>query len=411
MSLKFWHKLEAIVYFGIFFAVCIIQLAYNPSTLPLGFEHAKVQILGVLGVFLVLWLCIQFAAYNQKLTEIFAKDKLKLILLALALLTYLLILLSTLTSPYQDIAYLGSRFRLTGIWAWSSIILVFIFALLFTKKSYLRALVNLYLIVIIFHMLLGIADASRLSWEQIQLGFYVNGNYGQANFFGSTLISGAVILLYRLLFYENKIKNKISYLLLLILFLVTTLLSFSYGSWLNITFFSIFLIFNKVLKLNKILQNKVYIINSTLLIIYMVALALATFYFDESRRLFWQATTHLVGMRPVFGFGSDTLSYAFADNGLLIGRLVDRAHNSYLDLVFNFGLAILLPIIIAFALTWSRLKTVLHDKNLQQVCLVVIVFLVTAVMHEKSIYHYAEFALFAGILVSQLKSPSKKSLN
>lgn len=411
------QNLKRLITIVIFTCLISTQLLIDKSNIPIGFESAKAISIHVISLICAIVLLVEltFSFFNRDLN--FTKEKL-FILLGFVLIL-LLAITTTLNSDYFEVALLGNRFRFFGLLILLSLLIIILFFWRFYDKQDVDLYVNIFLIIVTFNSLIAFTQFLNLDHETVQLGKYVNGNFGQANFFADTAAAAAGTSFF--LFFKNTSRKHKLYYLLISLFNAFLIFASQSAGGIGV-FAALFLavILNQALPFLKKLpelkilrhkKNDKTIFFIFLFLIFTLGFITFTFITDESRALTWDGVVRLITQKPFLGYGMDSLSYSLRDNALLTERFIDRAHNTYLDYIHNLG-------IISFIFStglglWLSYKIVIRELNKYHVSIIVILlcFILSGIFHTKSIYHFGEFACMLGILIAILTQESKKSRN
>ncbi len=392
----------------IFSALIGIQLLIDKSNVPIGYESAKatgIQIISAICGTLLL-IDLTYSLFSDKLKV--NKEK---ILVSFSIITILLLAtVSTFNSSYQQVAIYGNKFRFFGLFMLASLMLIVFFFWRFTEKKDIDLYVNIFLIIVSINSIIAFTQFLSLDSDTIQLGKYVNGNFGQANFFADTAGAAAGIGFY--LFFKNTLrKDKIYYLLICLFNGFLIFVSQSFGGIALIGGLLIIIIFNQALdflprlpelKIYKQKKNDKKVFFIFLFLIFTFASITYTFLKDESRSLTWEAVSKLVTQKPLLGHGLDTLSYTMRDNFLLPERFIDRAHNTYLDYMHNLGIISFIISILTGMYLIYKISIQKLSKHHVSILIILACFLLSGVFHTKSIYHFGEFAAILGILIAIL---------
>jgi len=409
--------LPSLFFFLAALGVFSIQLVYNPGSLPLGFELGKVF---MVQMFAIIFFVAMFSFFLQRLFEALsgnASNRTKLIISwwsnRVAAWGYPVLVLSCLLtvaySPYLELSIFGSQFRMAGIYTQVALIIISVFAYFGYKYINRKLLMLAILFPLIWQAMIGYLDATSLTWELIQTGYYVNGNFGQANFFAGSMNLGLALTLFILVTRKKHTKySLIGLISLVVLFLGAIYLSFSTGGLIFAGFLVAIAVFAK-LPLSHVVKKFVLV---ALIPLFLAAASWGVIANEPGRSSIWQATAQVIPSHALFGFGTDSLGEEIQKEGLLPGRYVDRAHNIYLDVIYTngfFQLAIWLAL--AAYITYKLWKSKAEQKKeAMPLLIILLVFLLSGVFHEKSIYHSAEFMFTLGCLLSVLSWSPANSL-
>lgn len=390
------------------------QLAVFWWYLPQGFEQAKSIIL--VGVSLLILLSA--SAVGNTRAKLFTKFKelsfyKRLFFLALVLIP---IISGLVEASDLELALVGSQFRLFGFVA--SVfgpLIIFCSFFFYGKNSKPQELVHLlqiYLAILFVQGVIGWRDFFALGGFEAISSELVNGNYGQANFFGSTMLTGLLLSGYSFL-NTGEVKSRLLYTLLAIFFCSALLISGSQAAIGGIVIVLMLLLVSRMISsLEQVKTNHADKLSLSLGIVLTIAIVTATaagYLWNPSRSLFWEASLQLVFASPIFGYGGiDLISEALQGAGLLPGRFIDRAHNFYLDLALAYGIiwaGLLLVWIVKYTIQGLRLP-----KTQLWLVIPVVVFLITSAVQTKSASQYYELALFLGLIAGVYETQRRAQL-
>lgn len=387
-----------------------IQFLYYGQNLPLGFEMAKadavkfVSLVALLPLVIRLYKLISLDWENMQGLTSLLSNKYKVGILVLALAVAFQLVVATANSPYLEVAVNGNPYRYSGLIMLIGLGILFTtFSLIRIPSTLLKIIIHFYLLFALVHALIGIVDFSGLSFAQVELGMYVNGNFGQANFFANTLAAGAIIAF---IYCINALRRRrvvimLAYALSFLLLILVIGMSYSYGTWVVLPIVVVGFLVSRMHGYRR-LSPKNRLIGSILFLVIAASLImLGIFYTDEARRLTWDAAWQLIKARPLTGYGADTLAESLKASNLLPGRFIDRAHNIILEIAYNWGILIWPTLAILISLVSSKLAKIKINLELGILISIVIFYFLTDLFHTKSIFHYAELMVFAGILVNQ----------
>lgn len=416
--------------------VLVAQFVADWKNLPIGFESGKVgwlQLAAVLaGVAILHTVLSRPRASGQKLVSFLRSYWL---ISALAALAVGIVILSSLDSPWREIALMGNPWRASGLMFLICLPIIALNAALHFQKRWWLLLLWVYWLLTVLHAALGISEASQLRWDLVVQGFYVNGNFGQANFFANTVLQGLLTGIFLTVgLWQVRQLTKLTVFGLVagsLLQLAALWLSFSPGSWFIGFAFALAWAMLAIVFLARVYQSKqtgLAVQNSLgaltpkrLLILSLAQLAaivivhLAIWYSDEARRFIWSEVWKVLPNLPFAGFGPDTLHVVLQKFDLANAQLIDRAHNVFLDLLISYGwwgIATFTALVVS--LWWrgycylSALGKPLALNVLNYWPVVMIsCYVLTDIFHTKSSYHYAELWLLAGVVIAQmLRQPS-----
>lgn len=310
-------------------------LIFDSDNLPLGYELAKSTYIQFMGV-IILIVGLSGIAWH------WLKHK-PLLSWRFAVLWGLIAswVISTYNAIDPDIALLGNPYRLQGLVYWLLLLAVGLVVYYYKNNELITGVIITIYTNGVAHALFALVQIVQL-WQHdpnlITQGFYVNGFYGQSNFFGGKLSLCIIINLWLLwrLYKTKKLNPVIGFILgsTLSLFLLGLIASFSYGSWLGlITVIATLVLYKGYQRYGKIVIGAVAVLISLMAIAGAIALAQS----DLRGQLWWESV-HVLPNSPWWGFGFDNLHLVFGKLGKLLGLVVDRAHNLGLEILTSTGI-------------------------------------------------------------------------
>lgn len=392
-----------------------MQFTIDTAHLPIGFEGGKITILQFASLFLIPSLIIRYKMVLQRLSRVNNHDAIVLFLVALF---YFCVLLSTLLSPFPEVAIAGNPFRFLGLANISLLFLSFVYFYFLSEAEDLNLILHMFLAFSLVHSFIGIADLKGLSSTQLQSGYFVNGNFGQANFFAGTMLAAYALSLLRLSFIKCKWFWRVGYFLLAAIFATVLALTFSKGAIAIGVVYAIGILAAKVLLQLDVRQKLTKkrlprgAISATIFILFSLVMAITALKLDASRAIIWPDMVKLTMHRPLTGYGPDSMILAMKAENQLPDRFIDRAHDFPLDITTHFGIPAL--IICLGLILYTIRKATRPNISINLLCVLVLplTFWLTGIIHTKSIYHYSELAVFSAISLSLLAPEfNKKSRN
>lgn len=411
--------------------IFVAPLVVNYNDLPKGYEIPKV-------VFFQISTLILFAIFLARTVFSFTNSKpirLEKSLVVL-IITIVLIIISSLVSPFSNgfdieslksnISLVGNSFRLQGAYTH---VLMAIFAYIIYKRANRKNVVLIFVALFLSSLIQAGVSFGQLSYfikvdpKVIFEGYYINGTFGQANFYSGRIMLGILSAIFLTTIAGNFISrfkkfrialNIIVFALLPIstIFLIIGLF-ISFSTWGIIS--SILLVFLLILYEVSVLRKfKKYHFGYLFGVIFSVglitgAILLTKQYYDNVdnfRLLIWQRIYEISQKSPVqniiFGFGFDTLGEVFKIFGEFKGLYVDRAHNFFLDIYSQAGLLSLVGFLGLYVL--SALKFVFNksSRTLTYLFIGCIVWIFRSFVHESGIVNLYDFLiLFAATLALQ----------
>ncbi|MEP7103919.1 MAG: hypothetical protein ABI721_04405 [Candidatus Dojkabacteria bacterium] len=344
----------------LFFASVVIN---NNDTVPgRGFESAKVNVIQV-GSTLIIFTTFVFLAYalftyssSKKDLETGFKKLFKSwkSLLFIGLLSLSLII-STEISPFREIATQGNIFRFQGL----STYLPMILCAYVLYKCVNRKTIHLIFISIIvsglFQAFMAFSQIYTLAKNdpsKLSDGIWINGYYGQANFFSSHLLLAIILASYYLstkslrLLKDKKQKLGVITVIIVVLSILIPAMILSYSEWGWVSLLlSAAVILSYELMPKRIF--KIFIVTLTGLISAAALFIISHFPVYELRIEIWQRIRDIFFQNSnvnnfkyvIFGYGFDTLADVFKLFGNFPTLVIDRAHNIIFDILIQTGIA------------------------------------------------------------------------
>lgn len=389
--------------------IIVAPLVLNPAKLPAGYEIPKslfVQVLlaTIITLEMVRRFRIRWPSRLSIQMTITAHWK--------ALLLVAILILTTMTSIAPETALWGNEFRYQGLVFHLLLVALWLtLPTLLTPKVINAALLGL-VAGSIFQAVYAIyqfIDLSSYNREAAFAGLYVNGTFGQANFFGGymlvAMLTGIYLLAHHWRNSQRKILLAVTVVLTLSLQLISLILSFSAGSWLfaGMAVGIVMLLWLK--------QRQPLI--AIFIALAGVAAGIALGYYiilTDFRVNIWHTALLGFSMSPLVGFGLDAQHHVLFVDGLV----ADRAHNLLLDILITTGItgAIALSIFV-----WKPAKTMVlqiwkERLSGRQVILItlVVIQIVRTMLHTSSAVNILYLITFAGIWYSDWLSSGKDDI-
>lgn len=261
---------------------------------------------------------------------------------------------------------------------------------------------------------------------------------GNQNFLGSYLVLVIPISLY-LYFFKEKRIGLVAYGIQFLTLLCTK----TRGAWIGAFFaFTFFLILHYYVygKDKNFLKKIIYTVIASITIITLYTITSGDAFFtrlfsifidfskllkkDEDANLsgsfriyIWQKVIELIKMRPIFGFGVETLGIVMdkffkSQNFRVFGEyiIVDKAHNEYLNIAVSSGIPSLLAYL---SFIYFELKKAFHrlkeDPAYVALLSAIIGYLIQAMFNIQSITVYYLFFVFLGLISSNTAIAYEKS--
>lgn len=410
--IQLWNNLELIV---LLLSILISPLILDNTSLPKGYELPKVLFLQITSVVLFSIVTIKtvIKSINNKKIKINIKFVISLIIL-------ISVILSTLTSDYQFTSLHGNPFRLQGGITHILMILYGLSIVTISKESNIKYILLTLLLSSVIQSILGYQQFINLLLNDprsILDGYWVNGSFGQANFFSGRLILGFISGIYLLTLnipYRNIIKYLLKILLLLsiLIILIALILSFSTWAIVTIAIFSILILTYEIFGQG--------VLKILFLLSFLISLGIFIYYLNSNpvfnlRLDIWQKIIDLLRgetnfVKILFGYGFDTLGLVLSDTGRYVNIYVDRAHNFFLDLITQGGLVFLISI---SSLILIPLVKMFKDKssNLYIYSFILLaMWIFRSFIHESGIVNLYDFILILSICIYLSSDSIKESL-
>lgn len=402
----------AIIRSLIILTACISPFVVDYSNLPLGYEIPKAIFVQIIAfIVLCLFLIHKFIKRDFRL---FPKKQRILQTLPLALLLIGLVA-STFNRPLdQYTAIWGNEYRYQGL----------IFLLLMISLSYIFLdVLNKQTLKILF---VGLAIsgtmqsavaigqfANFLSADPaaISEGLYVNGTFGQSNFFGgSTLVTIASLIFLGGVAYA-RLKTRLRSLTLIGIFTLITvnissiIISYSKGSIILLIIMLISIVFINLIQRSKA-KWTIWLLRLSLLPLSVIFIwGFNIFISGDFRANLWFGVLENFNSFPIFGFGLDNQHLFYARSDSYSGFLIDRSHNIFIDTIITMGrfgifalIIFLTPSIIRLSQIYLKLVS-LSKKTflLSVISSVLLVISIRVLVHTNSVVNVVHLALIFAV--------------
>jgi hypothetical protein len=395
---------------------------YNGDTVPgRGFESAKVGVIQN-GGFIIILLTLLFILFST-IHDIFTKRESELFTVkALGkdfLIFSLLILAITVTvliSPYREIAINGNFFRFQGLNVYLPIFLVsFIIYKSVNFRNWHFISISIILSATIqaiqgftqFHKLAS-TDVTKISQ-----GLWVNGFYGQSNFFSSHLLLGIILAAFYLSPHALKIGYaSVRYLITIIsisvIIVLLIALAFSFSEW-GIVTVSIFVV---LIILYELIPTRFYFPFFVAISLSFLPVAGAVYFFFpryELRFEIWEKIRDIMIYEniqrlenfrfTIFGYGFDTLGELFKSHNKIPNLLIDRAHNIVFDIIVQLGLIGFGFFGVVFFQIFRSLKLIINNITMFYIFIAGISWFFKSLINEYSITNFFQWTLLVAIIL------------
>lgn len=421
-----------VIYFLLFFIVGIMPLSLFPVSGIMSSYLSK-----YIMMFIPMTLFVFTYLTHRKEIELTYQDSESKALLAY----FSLMVISTVFSVAPFASVFGSNVRLDGIITFGFYIITFLIA----KNS--KYVGSWLFITIIYTSLLvsifGILQYYRI--DPIPVGMYlvpIEGSafstMGNQNFLGSYLVLVIPVSLYHY-FINGKKFGLFAYGIQFLTLLCTN----TRGAWIGA--FSVLLIFLLLYKLNygyskQFLKKVIYTVFTSIIIVVFYTVTtgdaflvrLLSIFIDFSKfikkgddsfsggsnRIYiWQKVIELIKMRPIFGFGVETLGVVMdkfykTQTIIVFGRYVtiDKAHNEYLHIAVSSGIPSLIAYLSFLYLELKKAFQRLKENPAYTALLsAVIGYLIQAFFNVQVINVYYLFFAYLGLISSNTAFAIEKS--
>jgi len=397
-----------IIALGIFVSPFIVDY----SSLPQGFELPKVYFWEILSV-IIITSSIFYFFYNIIMSSgkfIITKD---FIILFLVLSLFLI---SSVFSPFQNIAWIGNEFRYQGFITHALIVIVCFITYKFINKNNWHFICFAFVLSGLWQAIDGIRQFFLIIKPNPDLyfdGFWVNGTFGQTNWFSGRLLIAIIFSSFYLGFriknylkvnstFINLISLEIIKMILcsfsIILMMVAIALSRSIWAMITLPLIVLLVISYEILGYKLFL----YLFRFLCLLIILAGIFLFSIYHDYNIRVdIWQNILNIMFQQPIpdkfkrilFGYGFDTLGNVFQTFGRFKGGIIDRAHNFIFDILIQNGVIIFAPLIYLVFKLNSILKKALKGREFTFTLIALTVWVFRSFIHESGIVNMLDFLI------------------
>ncbi len=411
-----------LIIFLVGFALFISPFVVDYNTLPKGFELPKVAFWQAFSIAIIL-LSLLYSLFNILKTRKVIIPKSLYFITGLVILLYI----TTSLSPYPKMSMFGNEFRDQGFLTHTLVVLLAYVVYKFTDKKNWHFLALAFILSSVVQAIVGLTQFIPLvqtNPSAILEGLWINGTFGQANWFAGRLMLGVIFstfYLKRFKLFKIKKQNNISNFLLRIFFLLTiaiilVAMGLSLSVW-AITSIGIALI---IIILYEIFSTEVffYILYGLILIGVVLAFVMLRFNTVYNFRIdIWQNIINIIFSgeanaeyfkRLLFGYGFDTLGEVFKTFGRLSPHYVDRAHNFFLDILVQMGLSVLILLGYLFFQIAKQFKNLLSSRKSAITLIALLIWLFRSCIHESGIVNLVDFLVILAITLnlSNFQEPS-----
>lgn len=401
-------------------ALVVSPLIVDMSSVPQGWELPKVWFWQWVMVVLICIGFIRMFANFVAAQELRRRQYILLFVIIMLVVLWLMFPLFTQTE-WQGIKLWGNEFRYHGFFTAVGTFLLGVQVATFWKRDSLtEKVLAAWLIASLVQAAIGTSQILDLFFDNGEFFWsftdYIYGSFGQPNFFAGKLLLGVAVSIY----FFKRIKD-IPYRLILsaVILWFGVVIFFSQSTWalvgLAILLMTVLLrILSVVFRIEKLWW--IYMLGSRLMLFFLPFLIwpkIQSLEVNDHRIFIWRRSIFAASPQNlgeaanlVFGYGFDFLAERISKLGLGEGAYIDRAHNLFIDILFNMGLA-----------GWALLTSLLGWfywtlKNLdeQQIYLLLVLdtLLIRAVVHTNSIINIVDltiaFAMCFALIFSQRRS-------
>ncbi len=382
---------------AIFFSPFVVD--YND--LPKGYELPKVHFLIALAALIIIVTLVKYISVVYKKGKfIFSKD------FIVFLAVVIIFILAALVSPHFQTAIFGNSFRDQGLIA--HLLLIGMAYSVYKSVNHK----NFHIIALSFissatiQAVLGYSQALNLAQTDPQAlldGLWVNGTFGQANFFSGRLLMALIFLAY---YIAKSLKIKFASLTKLVFILCALIITGSLLLSLSIWAIVVAAVAFITIVIYEVIPQKFFSYLFYILVILAslfggVYLYTSTIY--NIRTDIWKHILTIMfskfNLNTLFGYGFDTLGEVFKDNKFFSGLLIDRAHNFFFDILFQtgvLGLGITLGILLKPVVV---LRAKIKDRKFMFFFFAMFFWVLRSFVHESGIVNLADFLIIlAGTL-------------
>lgn len=388
------------------------------SSSGIGYELPKVSFILWGAILISIAYIVPAILYNLKSLNPLALNKSTIItgLLVASLLATIIFL----PELYRQTAINGNSFRDQGvIFYFTLIVFGYLTFSLFTKDK---------ATLIAKSFILGCAIQAIIAFNQVYYffqnnqnelfgkGLYINGSFGQSNFFSGYIIIGLFFSIY--FFIKSKISGKVLYFILIVLSLIPLIFSLSYWGIISASLGALLLIFYEVF----VRFKKPKAFTASLCVLTVVTVILFIFLFRYTAEIeflegfklrpeIWDSILKIFlgGAIPIgnfiFGYGFDTLRLVFVDFGFLSLNRVDRAHNVFLDVLSQNGVLGIIIFFTFIAYIFQNIQKLFYSKITIYFSLITLLWIFRSVVNESGVVNILQFIILIAITLKLQSHP------
>jgi len=413
--LKIYNYLEEnivviVVSLGIFISPFIVDYA----TLPKGYELPKVHFLvAISAVVIFLGVIKYFENIYKKKKFIFGKDS------AVFLVLVILFIISSLVSPHYTTSIFGNSFREQGLITHLLIVgMAYVLYKSVNKKNF-HLLALSFIGSSVIQAGIGYTQVINLAQsdpKSLLDGLWINGTFGQANFFSGRLLLGLIFLAYYIgKSLRFRFQSLVKVFFILCSFFITGALLLSLSVWAIVTAAAAFV----VILLYELLPKKAFL--GIFIIAAAASSAFGIYYIttDTAQNLrieIWKAIANIMFnnfniKNTPFGYGFDTLGEVFRDFRQFPTVLIDRAHNFFFDILIQTGVGGLAVVLFIILKPVTVLLRKVYDRKFMFAFFALFFWLFRSFVHESGIVNMVDFLVVLAMSLALMKGGPKVEAN
>lgn len=403
----------------------LLELIKNPldylyrflSSSGWGYEVPKVRFILFVSFILIVAtvIALAFFAFQKKLMFIdLIKNILKkrLTIFCVALSIILIFAIQLLPDIYRETAIWGNYFREQGVIFYLILIWLFYLIYLLIDKEGSRIIAKSIVISGVIQSIIAINQAIYFKFngmeDLLDKGFYINGSFGQANFFSGFIMISIIFTLKFLI--NSKFKQKILTFFALIILSASLILSLSYWGIISSLIAASIVIFYEYTY--RIKKKNLFVI---LLYLFAIGSCLGFFLLFKNigsfeilngfklRPEIWNSILLIFssGAIPLgnflFGFGFDTLRLVFEEYNYSALTRVDRAHNVFFDVLVQNGIVFFLLFCGLIIYLLKSISKVYSDKISMYFILATLLWIFRSVVSESGVVNILEAFILTAV--------------
>lgn len=398
----------------LFFASVVIN---NNDIVPgRGFETAKVNVIQV-GCTIMIFTTLVFLAfslfnYSNSFKDLrsgvgrFLKSWKSLVFMGLLSAS---IIISTQISPFKEVATSGNIFRFQGLNIYLPMLIAgYILYRCINRNSFhiISAAIITSGVFQAFMAFSQIYTLSKNDPSKLTEGIWINGYYGQANFFSSHLMIAIILAAYYLstkslrAVKDKKQKFALIFLMIVVVTILISAMILSYSEWGWVSLaISVFVMFCFELMPKKLFRG--FIIIFTVLLSAVGIYVVGHYPTYELRIEIWQRIRdvfqHNIEIKNykqlLFGYGFDTLADVFKQFNFFPTLIIDRGHNIIFDILIQTGIWGIAFFSIVIGRLGFEFKKITSNRLLFFVTAAFVLWIFKSLVNEYSITNFFQWLL------------------